>query len=139
MIWEVTPAAASFRFIDTPARRMILIDFPGVPDMEELQRIAANTSGAFVRVRWTIDEEHKDAVDRNAIADLFKEAAETKLEGRVVPIARSRAEGMNRALSLDAKLAKWCETTQTNSDGLYERLSALQTEEPEVISARLVG
>lgn len=133
LLWDVAAESAVTDFIPTPARKMIHIDFPGAPDLEQLKAIAADVEGSFVRVRWQIDEENRDSVDRKAIAAIFNNAAEVKLEGRILPIVRSRAEGINQAMTLESKLTKWAETTNTPLNGLAERLQLLATKAPEDI------
>lgn len=139
LIWDVKAETASFDFIATPARQMIHIDFTGTPEMDELAKIAAKATGAFVRVRWQVDEEHRDSVDRKAMEAMFSEAAEVKLEGRIIPIVRTRAEGINRAHSLEAKLAKWAETTNTEIGGLPEKLALLVSKDPEEIASGILA
>lgn len=139
LIWDVQASSASFEFMSTPARQMIHVDFTGTPDMEELAEIAAKADGAFVRIRWSVDEEHRDSIDRKAIETMFGNAAEAKLEGRVVPIVRTRAEGINRASTLEEKLLKWASTTKSDSSGLTERLALLLGKEPEEIAAGILA
>jgi len=139
MIWDVHPTYSTLGFYETPAKRLLQIDFPGLPDMAELERQAATCEGAHVRIRYSVDEEHRHAVDRAAITKLFEKAADISLEGRVNPIQRSRSEGMNRAPSLADKLGKWCDVTQTDKPPLIERLSALEAYEPEKIVAGILG
>lgn len=138
LLWTVRPDEACFQFAETPARRMVHLDFQGMPDMHELERVAMQCQGAFVRVRWSVDEEHRDAVDREAIKAMLGGAASVKLEPRVVPIVRARAEGMNRTTSLTEKLRMWCKATETAEDGLEEHLTALQTTPPEELAAQIL-
>lgn len=139
IVWDVGPVGSGIRFIETPAKRLLQIDFPGVPDMAELENHAATCEGAHVRIRYSVDEEHRHAVDRAAITKLFEKAADLSLEGRVNPIQRSRSEGMNRAPSLEEKAAKWCDVTQTDKAPVIERLAALQAYEPEKIVAMILN
>ena len=137
--WELTSNESSFRPVATPARRMVHIEFSGLPDMAQLEEAKAAAEGAFVRIRWTVDEEHRNAVDRDAVAAIFAASTEVKLEPRILPIVRSRAEGMNRAQSYGQKLDKWCQATETGSDGLHDRLAAIQGNTPEAIAASLLN
>jgi len=95
LLWDVSPQTASFRFIETPARRMLHLTFSGRPDMEAIRAAAAEAAGVFVRVRWQIAEEERASVDRDEIERLLAVAAEVKLEGRVVPLLRARAVGIS--------------------------------------------
>jgi exonuclease SbcD len=138
LIWNLRPDGADFQFIETPAKRLLQIDFPGVPDMAELERQAVNADGAHVRIRYSVDVEHRHAIDRAAITRLFEKAANLQIEGHVNQIQRSRSEGMNRAPSLSDKLSKWADVTQTDKPPLLERLSSLETYEPEKIVAMIL-
>lgn len=139
LLWNVAPGQTVFEFAELPARRMLHFDFSGMPDMAALESAAKECDNAFVRIRWSVDEEHRDCVDREAIMRTLGTAAEVKLEPRIVPIVRSRAEGMNQMPSLRAKLELWCKATQTSSEGLEERLSAIQARSPEEIAAGILG
>lgn len=133
LLWEVGSAGSSATPFATPARRMIDIAFPGVPDLEALKRHAADARGAKVRIRWSVDTEHSGCVDRDAISDIFSSADEVKLEPRVNPILRSRAEGLDRHAGLPRQLEAWARATNTPMGGLIERLQRLQSQTPEAI------
>lgn len=139
LLWDVAAQGASFEFAETPARRMVHFDFPGLPNMEDLARGAADCGSAFVRIRWSVDEEHRSGVDREAIKAMFAVAAEVKIEARIVPITRSRAAGMSRAQSYTEKLKLWRDATNTPTDGLDERLAEIQISSPEDIAARILA
>ena len=134
LVWNVEAHASSLEFVPTPARKMIHLEFDGVPDVVQLQAAAADAEGAFVRVRWQIDEEHKDAINRKEIAAIFGSAVEVKMEGRINPIVRTRAQGISNETTLNAKLQKWAETTQTPLGPLSEKLSLLERMSPEEIA-----
>src|SRR4030067_155751 len=133
LIWEVGSTDAAFRFHETPAKRLLQIDFPGVPDMAELERQAVNAEGAHVRTRYSVDIEYRASIDKEAIPALFKDAADLHIEGHVNSITRTRADGMNRAVSLSDTLIKWAQVTQTDSGPLLPRLASLGYQEPERI------
>ena len=139
LIWDVQPDSATCDFIETPAKRLVQIEFPGAPDMDELKTLAAAASDAHVRIRYVLDEEHRHGVDKAAITALFAAAAEVKIEARINPIQRTRAEGMYRAQTLADKLAKWCEVTQTDPAPLTERLAVISHKDPEAIVTDILG
>jgi exonuclease SbcD len=139
LIWNLRPDGADFQFIETPAKRLLQIDFPGLPDMAELEHQAVNAEGAHVRIRYSVDIEYRASIDKEAIRALFKDAADLHIEGHVNQIQRSRSEGMNRAPSLADKLSKWADVTQTEKPPLLERLSSLETYEPEKIVAMILN
>jgi len=139
LVWEVAPDSASFEFVATPARRMVHLDFLGAPDLAAIREAAASAQGAYVRVRWTIPEEDRESVDRGAIEAALAEAAEVRLEGRVVPVTRARAEGISEAMTLAAKLEQWAEATGvTATDELVARLARLEAEPPDAIAVSLL-
>lgn len=136
-VWDVQADGATVEFVKTPAKTLLQIDYAGIPDIQELAEIATRASGAHVRVRWSVDEDHRNSVDQNAIRALFAHAEDIKLEGRVNPVQRSRAAGIGKALTIGDKLSRWCAVTTTALDGLHERLEVLVATEPEQITAEL--
>jgi exonuclease SbcD len=95
LLWEVGAAAARLQLVETPARRTVDLVFEGVPDAEQIAAAVreVNVAGAYVRVRWQVGEEERGSVDREAIKRALGDAADVQLEGRVVPVVRSRAAG----------------------------------------------
>ena len=138
VLWSVDANGASLEFIPTPARRMVHLDFDGKPDMELVKAAAARARGAFVRVRWSVAEEESGTVDRAAIVAELAGAAEIKLEGRVVPIVRSRAEGISQAHSLAEKTRRWAEATGVEATGLLARLENLGSADVDQIVRHIV-
>ena len=116
LLWEVGPATVHCSLQTTPARRTLDIVFEGKPDLEALRSVVEQqqVAGAFVRVRWVVAEEDRHEADRAAIQRLLAAAAEVKLEGRIVPVIRSRAQGISRLASLDDKVRAWAVTTGVN-------------------------
>ncbi|WP_241332395.1 metallophosphoesterase family protein [Burkholderia cenocepacia] len=143
LLWEVSASDARAVLVPTPSREMVSVAFDGPPDTNELEALAAASAGKFVRIRWQIDEEHKQLVDRKAIEAMFSAAAGLKLEPRVLPVMRSRAEGISTAPTVDAKLTRWCELSDVDAVPLVDRLQLLETGDPDVITesilARLAG
>src|SRR5947208_3021675 len=140
LIWDVDAGSVRFELIATPAKRTVEISFDGMPNLEELKEIArtSDVTGAFVRVRWTLPEEDRHEVDRSAIQDIFGAAAEVKLEGRVIPITRTRAAGISQEASMAAKIAVWASLTEAKREPLLACLEALQTHAPEEIAAGIM-
>ena len=140
LIWNVGVASACFELIATPARRTVEIAFEGMPKLEELQRFARtiDVTGAFVRVRWTVPEEDRHEVDRSAIQRVFGAAAEVKLEGRVIPVVRTRAAGISNEASIAAKIAVWARLTEARPKPLLACLEALQMHAPEEIAGTII-
>lgn len=133
LLWSVDANGASVEFVSTPARRMVHLDFDDKPDMKVVRAAAARAQGAFVRVRWSVAEEESGTVDRAAIVAQLAGAAEVKLEGRVVPVVRSRAEGISRADSLAEKVQRWAEAAGVEVAGLLARLERMEAGDVEQI------
>lgn len=141
LAWSVDAEGADFRLMPTPSKRTIEISFDAVPDMEALRRRAAeaDVEGAFIRVRWNVPEEDRHQVNRAAIEALFAGAAETKLEGRIIPTVRARSEGISLAPSLGDKVKAWAEVASVEADPLLRCLQELETATPEDIVQNILG
>jgi exonuclease SbcD len=127
LLWDVTPDSATFELVETPSRQLIEIDFNVPPDMAELHRRLATCRDAYVRLRYSVDEEHRHIVDTAGIKAALTGAgvAEFKIEPHINPVQRSRAAGINATTSLSEKLKRWCELTGTDPAPLLPRLEAL--------------
>ncbi|WP_322054920.1 metallophosphoesterase family protein [Paraburkholderia bannensis] len=139
LLWEVDTHVASAELVPTPARRMLCVDFDGPPDMERLAKFAAESGDAFVRVRWQVDEEHRQSVDRAAIEAMLAHAPGVRIEPRILPVVRSRAEGISLETSVDAKLARWCELTDVQASPLLERLQLLEAGDANSIAQSVLA
>lgn len=138
LFWNVEADRATAEFVTTPAKKLLQVDFDGPPNMEQLREIAAQAEHAHVRIRWSVDEEHRHVIDKDAIRQMFGAAAAIKLEGRINPIQRTRSGGINRAKNLHEKLAAWCEVTATTAGPLQDRLAMLETHSVEHIVQTVV-
>jgi exonuclease SbcD len=140
LIWNVQPNEASAEFVETPAKRLIQIDYPGAPDIDELAELAKGAAEAHVRVRYTIDEDYSATVDKKGIERLFlaQGASVCKVQAAINPVQRTRAEGMNKSADLTDKLDTWGRVTETPTDTLRPRLRLLQTYEPARIVADIL-
>ncbi|TCK33354.1 exonuclease SbcD [Paraburkholderia sp. BL8N3] len=135
LAWNVEPDSATATLVPTPSRQMICVDFDGPPDMARLEEIAAAAGDKFVRIRWQIDEEHRQVVDREAIKAMFAGAADLKVEARILPVVRSRAQGISMETTVEGKLARWCDLAKVEAAPLQERLGLLALGDPEAIAA----
>jgi len=142
LLWDVDADGAKCELVPTPARRTLDLVFDGAPDLERIRRLVGEqaVAGAFVRVRWTVAEEDRHAVERSAIARLLADAgvAETRLEGRIVPVQRSRAAGIAGLAGLPDKVRAWAAAAEVRPDRLLACLAALQTRSPEEIARDLL-
>jgi exonuclease SbcD len=140
LLWEVDADQARFTLEPTPARRTIDIVFDGKPDLEALRATVAqqDVAGAFVRVRWTVADEDRHEVDRAAIERLLAAATETKLEGRIVPVVRTRAAGISQLANLADKVRVWAQVTEAQDEPLLACLQALSSQAPDAIAERVL-
>jgi DNA repair protein SbcD/Mre11 len=139
LLWEVATHEASAELMATPSRRMVCIDFDGPPDMERLAQLAADAGEAYVRIRWQVDEEHRQSVDRAAIEAMFSNSSGLKVEARILPVVRSRAQGISLETSVDAKLARWCEVANIHASPVLERLQLLETGDASAIAGAVLA
>lgn len=140
LLWTVGRDSVAYRLESTPARRTIDITFEGRPDLQRMREVLKEhqVSGASVRVRWTVGDEDRGAVDRAAITALLADAADVKLEGRIVPVVRQRAAGVSRLASLSDKVRAWSVVAEVSPEPMLSCLSALEGEEPEAIAGAIL-
>lgn len=139
LVWDIVPGRADYTAFVTPSRVTMDLSFDGPPDMAVVQELASRCEGAFVRVRYLVDEEHLQSVDRAAIKIALAGAAEVKLEGKTLVVARQRAAGISTAVSLADKVSMWCEHTQSPAEPLCERLALLSSDTPDGIAAAIIA
>ena len=127
VMWNITPDMASCEQIVTPTRRSVTLEFDTLPTAAEIIARKAELADCDVRIRWEVQEADRDKVDRHALEEALIQigAKDIKLEGTVIATQRSRAEGMNRLLSVEAKLGLWAATVGQNRAPLLERLDLL--------------
>ena len=138
LLWEIDVSDVRFTLEPTPARRTLDVVFEGKPDLAVLREAVehADIAGAFVRVRWTVADEDRHEVDRAAIQRVLQGATEVKLEGRIVPVVRTRAQGISQLASLADKVRAWALSTEAKPQPLLDCLLALASQTPEMIAER---
>jgi DNA repair protein SbcD/Mre11 len=139
LMWDVEVGDARAELIPTPSRQTVCVDFDGPPDMERLAAIAADATDKFVRVRWQVDEEHRQSVDRDAVEALFAQAAGLKVEARILPVVRSRSQGISLETTVDRKIERWAEHANVHAAPLVERLQLLESGFVEAIAAAVLA
>lgn len=139
LIWEVQPDSSTFEFIETPAKKLIELEFNEAPDMDELKKAAEDCGDADVRIRYSIDEDKRHSVDKDAIKEMFKNANKVKIEAPVNHTVRIRAAGITNKVSLEDKLIKWCEVTGNDPTPLVERCGLIQAESVKDIVDNIIG
>jgi exonuclease SbcD len=142
IVWRLGADDADFETIPTPARRTVDIAFEGKPDLDALREAIRQNriAGAHVRIRWTCAEEDRHAVDRGAIMRMLADAdaADTKLEGRIVPVVRVRAPGIAQSGSLADKVKEWAQLTGVDAAGVLKCLDALRQDAPAEIAEKVL-
>ena len=136
--WSLESNNSSFVARPTPSRQTIDLFFSGPPDMESIRQAAESCSGAYVRVRYEVDEEHRQNVDREAIKAALSGCAGVQIEGKTLVVERSRSKGISTAPSLEEKLAKWCSATATSESSLQDRLTLLLNTDVESIVKNVI-
>lgn len=139
--WHLDASGAKVLHHTTPSRRTVDLVFEGIPDLDFLRARASDCEGASVRVRYAVDEEQRQKVDRAAIRAILEAAGvrDVQIEGRTLIVQRQRAQGISAA-GLPEKLSMWCEATQTpGNDSLQERLAMVMNHSPEEIAAQLLA
>lgn len=139
LMWDVEVGDAKAELIPTPSRQTICVDFDGPPDMEKLSAIAADATDKFVRVRWQVDEEHRQSVGREAVEALFAQAAGLKIEARILPVVRSRSQGISLETTVDRKIERWAEHANVAAAPLVERFQLLESGDVEAIAAAVLA
>jgi DNA repair protein SbcD/Mre11 len=141
LLWEVGASPTRFELVRTPARRTVDLFFDGKPDLAQIKAAVEDGGlhGAWVRVRWTVADEERHEIDREAIKRALAGAADVQLEGRIVPIVRSRAEGISRCTSLSAKVRAWAAVTGAKPEPLVADLGQLSHQTPEQIAAEVLS
>jgi len=140
LVWDVDAVSAQCVLEPTPARRTIDLCFDGKPDLHAIKTAidTQDIAGTFVRVRWNVPDEDRYQVDRAAIQNLLINAAEVKLEGRILPVVRTRAAGISQAATIADKVRAWAKATEAKTDPLLACLVALQLHTPEEIAADIL-
>ena len=140
LLWDIdAETGAQFTMTPTPSRRNVEFVFDGPPDMNELTVRRSECDGAYVRVRYAVDEEHWHRIDRAEIKRILSNAAEVKIEGERLVIQRQRAAGISK-VSMAEKLVMWANHTQTpNPKALQERLEMIQADQAETVAQKIIA
>lgn len=139
LLWTVTPGKAEFETLKLPARELIeqVYDYP--PTLEALRDFSASIDWdrpVHLRLRMSVDQDFRHAVDEKAIRELFKRATSLKLDVRVNAIQRQRAAGITEEATPAEMLRRWCEYTDTPAAPVLERYQTLQINPPNDIAEK---
>lgn len=142
LLWRLAANSAEFSFVQTPACRMVDLDFGASPSLEDVREAiqSHDIHGAHVRVRWTSAEEDRHFVDRTALSRLLTQAgaAGIRLEGRIVPVVRARAPGIAQVGPLEEKVRTWASLTGVEASCVLRCLEALQQQAPAAIAESIL-
>jgi exonuclease SbcD len=107
----------SMTFCPTPARRFLFLETTwedgGLDAIAaEVDKGLAECQGADVRLRYSIPEEERHAVNRTDIAEKFIAAGarNVRVEPTIIPKIRQRAAGISQICTLSDKILKWGDT-----------------------------
>ena len=106
-------------------------------DLEELAAVADQCAGAYVRVRYRVDEEYARQIDRNQNKEILGASIDVLIEGEILPIQRQRCAGITRMATAD-RFAKWCELTSTPIAGLLEKVDMLSQAPAEAVADAII-
>jgi exonuclease SbcD len=90
-------------------------------------------------VRRSVPDEDRHDIDRGAMERLLAGAAEVKLEGRIVPVTRTRATGISQGATIAEKVRLWAKVIQAKPEPLLDCLEGLQTHSPEAIAEAILN
>jgi exonuclease SbcD len=140
LFWEIDYRNAACMLMPTPAKQLLHIDFEAAPDVAEIQKVVGENPGAFVRIRYNIPEDQRHTVDRESLQKIVEQAGakSVKIEGRIIPVVRVRAQGISQSKTLEEKLRKWCENTHCEAAPLVGRLPLLVNDDAETIASDLM-
>lgn len=141
LMWRLDAQHATATLVPTPARRTHELVFAGAPDLAALSAFTAehDLAGAWVKVSWCVAEEAAHQVDRDAITAALAGAAGVKLEGRVLPVSRSRSAGIARAADMRVQLRAWAAAATVDAAPLLSCLQELDNLPPEAIAQQLLA
>ena len=138
LVWAMEASNTAFTPVKTPARKTVDIFFEGVPDMQVILDSVRNCVGAYVRIRYCVDKESRQLVNRDAIKAILAEACHVQIEGKTLVVERQRAAGISTLGSISEKLKSWCDVTKSPFIPLLERIEDLQTLAPAEIAAKFM-
>jgi len=107
------------RFIQTPARKYLVIDLGKDPEnwMEEVKAIIRSGpigDNTVVKVKAALSESRASEITRKELEEVVGKAV--LLEKSVIPIQRARAEGISSLVSAKDKYLTWAKTTGQRAD-----------------------
>lgn len=132
-IHEIAEGALSSRFVTTPAREMITAKTETLPTIDVVKDIKPGDS---FRLMYEVNEEDTGKVDEEAIRAeaIARGAVDVKIEKKIIPKVRTRAEGISQEHDLYKKLMKWGETNDyAITVDMAEKLAALEISDVETI------
>jgi len=88
---------------------------------------------------WNVSRRRQlgPALQRNGV--WFSGAAALKVEGRVLPVVRSRAQGISLETTVEGKVVRWCELSDIEPAPVIDCLQLLELGDAEAIAARVLA
>ena len=133
------------RFIETPARKMILIDRDLTEGGELIDQFkgmltAGDFKDLFIRIRYRIKEKDVHRLGRKEVEEIMsrKDAYEVKIEVEVVPELRVRCENLVTAGTLRQKIEAM-PREEPLSESVLEKADRLEDQNKEEIEAEVMN
>ncbi len=114
LIWHVDIGKSSFEFVETPARKLMDIEFDGPPDLEKIEKIARENPDVHIRLNYSVNEENLGEVDRIKLREILGDKAQ--INQTIIHKERVRAQGISSKKTIKDKFLMWCEATGTDPE-----------------------
>jgi exonuclease SbcD len=136
LFWEIDADQARFTLEPTPACRTSISCSRANPTSTPCARLSRSRTSLARSCACAGPSPMKTATRSRPRGDraLLEGAAETKLEGRIVPVVRTRAAGISQLANLADKVRVWAQVTEARAEPLLACLQALASQEPEAIA-----
>ncbi len=133
---EVAPGKVTSQFVETPARvmRTIYPEEGELPTVEILDEIG---QGDVVRIIYQIRQEDAARINDAELVRVAREkgASEVKIDKQIIPLIRTRAEGISRFDSYEEKFSAWGAAVDKDVSHLSGKLHMLLSMTSEEIIA----
>jgi len=133
LLWEIGPVSSVMQR-PTPHTLSLGIELHTVDEVERLAQIMDKEYHDYlmpdmmgrtvVRLRFHVDEEHRGAVDLDAIRETLSGFMDVKIEPIIHPVIRTRTPGINKSVDSLERLTHWAKAV--NEDAPVAQLQMLE-------------
>ena len=138
--WDITNDAVTLTPHKTGASESVTIEFAEPPGLNDLRRAAeaavASAKHVAVRIRYLVDEEYKDTVDRKGYERVLAEsgACDWRIEPSVQLVQTARQPGISKIRSVEEQLDAWAALSEIPKEDVREPWSLMSgTSDDEVL------